>query len=84
MRIGTVLPASLLLALAACAQPAPEPAPVMPEPVYDKYGNDRDGGGCTGQAGAAPCYPLTTQPPQPGGGQPAGQGQAAGSSTGKS
>ncbi len=25
--------------LAACAQPEPEPAPIMPEPTYDKYGN---------------------------------------------
>lgn len=28
-----------LTAMAACSQPEPEPVPVMPEPVYDKYGN---------------------------------------------
>ena len=30
-----------LTALSACGRPDPEPAPqpVMPEPVYDKYGN---------------------------------------------
>ncbi len=37
LKITAVLVA--LTALTACAQPEPEPVPVMPEPVYDKYGN---------------------------------------------
>ena len=38
-----LIKAALILAtagfLVACAQPEPEPAPIMPEPTYDKYGN---------------------------------------------
>lgn len=70
--------------LAACAQtePAPQPAPIMPEPVFDKYGNEVDGGGggCAGgTAGAANCVPLTPQTPgRDGGGGSAGGAGAAG------
>ena len=39
--LKTVIACSLIAFAAGCAQPEPEPAPVVvqPEPVYDKYGN---------------------------------------------
>lgn len=37
MKAAAIL--SVLSFLAACAQPEPEPAPIQPEPTYDKYGN---------------------------------------------
>jgi hypothetical protein len=54
----------MLMIVAACAQPEPTPAPIYPEPVYDKWGNDISGGGggCAGgqqAGGSANCIPQT-------------------------
>ena len=76
MRIVAISSAVLGLGLVmGCSQPEPEP--VMPERVYDKYGNQLDDG-CSQTAGAD-CDPRGDyQPPstQRGGGQGGGRGGA--------
>ena len=58
MRIVAISSAVFILGLAAgCSQSEPEPAPIMPEPVYDKYGNEVASGGCSQVAGTADCLP---------------------------
>lgn len=85
MRILVLSSAVCCLGLVmGCAQPEPEP--VMPEPVYDKYGNEIVGDGCTQTAGSANCYPRGDyQPPssgQRGGGAQGGGRGGTGQGTG--
>lgn len=76
------------LLMTACSQREPEPTYITPEPVFDKYGNEVGGGGCTGAstAGAAGgnCLPdggdyNRTPTPSDGGG-----GSSGGGSSGRS
>ncbi len=76
------------LLMTACSQREPEPTYITPEPVFDKYGNEVGGGGCTGgsTAGAAGgnCLPdggdyNRTPTPSDGGG-----GSSGGGSSGRS
>ena len=71
-----------LLIVAACAQPEPIPEPIAPEPIFDKYGNELDGGGgCTGgqYAGtSSSCIPPTGQQGYDETGQQDGGGDASG------
>jgi len=55
---------STAVVLSACARSEPEPMVVTQEPVYtDKWGNEIDGGGCSGgTAGATNCLPPAYEP----------------------
>jgi len=68
-RISPMVVVISVLVLGACAQPEPEP--IMPEPVYNKYDEGDGGGGCVGGqiAGAGDqCIPYDNPSEQEGGG----------------
>lgn len=50
---------AIILALGACAKPAPAPEPIQPQPIYNKYGKaiGCEGGGAlvTGADGTVSC-----------------------------